>query len=102
VLKPVLAKFTKQTGIKVNLEVIGWGDLQNNINNAVTSGSGPDVVNIGNTWAPYLSATGAFVPYESSALKAVGGKDKFVPTAFQTGGAQDRAGHTQLQAAIQR
>ena len=40
ILTPILAHFTKETGIKVNLEVISWTDLQNNINNAVSSGSG--------------------------------------------------------------
>ena len=49
VLTPLLNKFEKQTGIKVNLEVVGWNNLQTRINTAVTSGSGPDVVNIGNT-----------------------------------------------------
>jgi multiple sugar transport system substrate-binding protein len=87
VLTPVLKKFTKQTGIKVDLEVIGWNDLQTRIQTAVTSGQGPDVVNIGNTWASSLQATGAFLPFDSAAMKTIGGKDKFVPTALQTGGA---------------
>ncbi|HEY4224787.1 MAG TPA: sugar ABC transporter substrate-binding protein [Pseudolysinimonas sp.] len=86
VLTPVLDKFTKQTGIKVKLEVIGWDSLQTRINTAVSSGVGPDVVNIGNTWAPYLSATGAFLPYDDANMKAIGGSDKFVATALQTGG----------------
>jgi multiple sugar transport system substrate-binding protein len=86
VLTPVLNKFTKQTGIKVKLEVIGWDSLQTRINTAVSSGVGPDVVNIGNTWAPYLDATGAFLPYDDANMKAIGGADKFVKTALQTGG----------------
>jgi multiple sugar transport system substrate-binding protein len=91
ILTPILAHFTKETGIKVNLEVIGWGDLQNNINNAVSSGSGPDVVNIGNTWAPYLAATKAFVPFTGAAAKAIGGTDRFIPSALATGGLQGQA-----------
>ena len=90
VLTPLLNKFEKQTGIKVNLEVVGWNNLQTRINTAVTSGSGPDVVNIGNTWAPYLSATGAFLPYDSANMKAIGGADKFVATALATGGLKDK------------
>ena len=31
ILTPELAKFTQQTGIKVNLEVVGWPDLLNRI-----------------------------------------------------------------------
>src|ERR1017187_4899043 len=46
VLGPELAKFQKQTGVKVNLQVIGWPDLLNKILGATTSGQGPDVLNI--------------------------------------------------------
>ncbi|HET8615081.1 MAG TPA: sugar ABC transporter substrate-binding protein [Actinomycetales bacterium] len=87
VLGPELAKFEKQTGVHVDLEVIGWPDLLNKILAATTSGQGPDVLNIGNTWAASLQATGAFMPYDDAALNAIGGKDKFVETAFATGGA---------------
>lgn len=87
VLTPVLDAFTQQTGIKVKLEVIGWHDLQTRIQTAVTSGQGPDVVNIGNTWAVSLQATKAFLPLDASAMKTIGGADKFVKTALDTGGA---------------
>ncbi|QIZ98089.1 MULTISPECIES: sugar ABC transporter substrate-binding protein [unclassified Leifsonia] len=87
VLTPVLDAFTKKTGIKVKLEVIGWNDLQTRIQTAVTSGQGPDVLNIGNTWAASLQATGAFMPFDSANMKAIGGSDKFVKTALETGGA---------------
>ncbi len=87
VLAPELEKFTTATGIKVNLEVIGWNDLQTRIQTAITSGSGPDVLNIGNTWAASLQATKAFMPYDEAAMTAIGGKDKFVKPALATGGA---------------
>lgn len=87
VLDPVLKKFTDETGIKVKLEVIGWNDLQTRIQTAVTSGQAPDVVNIGNTWAASLQATGAFMPFGDSQMTAVGGADKFVKPALDTGGA---------------
>ncbi|WP_431279478.1 ABC transporter substrate-binding protein [Leifsonia poae] len=87
VLTPVLKDFTDKTGIKVKLEVIGWNDLQTRLQTAVTSGQAPDVTNIGNTWAASLQATGAFLPFGETELKAVGGAKKFVPTALETGGA---------------
>ncbi|MBF4591312.1 MULTISPECIES: ABC transporter substrate-binding protein [unclassified Curtobacterium] len=87
VLTPVLKKFTKETGIKVDLQVIGWNDLQTKIQTAVTSGQGPDVVNIGNTWATSLQATGAFKEFGASEMKAIGGSDKFGKVALSTGGA---------------
>jgi len=44
------------------------------------------VLNIGNTWAASLQSTGAFMPFDSAAFSAIGGKDKFVKTAMDTGG----------------
>ena len=73
-----IADFSKQTGVKVNFKVIPWPDLFNNITTAVTSGQGPDVLNIGNTWSATLQSTGAFLPFKGSDLSAVGGKDKFL------------------------
>lgn len=87
VLTPVLEDFTEQTGIDVDLEVISWSDLQTRIQTAVTSGQAPDVVNIGNTWAVSLQATGAFMPMDDAAMEAIGGADKFVEAALETGGA---------------
>src|SRR5450631_371519 len=86
VLTPELKKFEQQTGVAVDLQVIGWPDLLNKILGATTSGQGPDVLNIGNTWAASLQATGAFMPFDAKALTAIGGQQKFVPTAFATGG----------------
>ena len=88
VLTPVLDAFTAETGIKIELEAIGWNDLQTRIQTAVTSGQGPDVVNIGNTWAVSLQVTGAFLPFGDAEMEAIGGADKFVKTALETGGAE--------------
>jgi multiple sugar transport system substrate-binding protein len=85
-LAPVLKKFQQQTGIKVNLQVIGWPDLYSKILAATTSGKGPDVLNIGNTWAASLEATGAFLPFGDKEFAAIGGKSKFVEASLKTGG----------------
>jgi multiple sugar transport system substrate-binding protein len=87
VLNPQLQKFTRQTGIKVNLEVIGWPDLLNRITAATTSGQGPDVVNIGNTWSASLQATGAFLPWTSQNFATIGGSSRFVASALGSTGA---------------
>jgi multiple sugar transport system substrate-binding protein len=85
-LAPIIKKFTEETGVKVNVEVIGWNDLQTREQTAITSGVGPDVMNIGNTWSPTWQATGAFLPFDSANMKAIGGSSKFVPAALETGG----------------
>jgi multiple sugar transport system substrate-binding protein len=89
-LAPVLKKFEDQTGIHVKLQVIGWPDLYSKILAATTSGQGPDVLNIGNTWAPSLQATGAFMPFGDKEFNTIGGKDKFVDAALKTGGAEGK------------
>jgi multiple sugar transport system substrate-binding protein len=87
VLTPELAKFTQQTGIKVKLEVIPWSDLLNRILAAATSGQGPDVLNIGNTWSASLQATGALLPFDAATFAKIGGKDKFAPASIAAAGA---------------
>jgi Bacterial extracellular solute-binding protein len=78
VLGPQIAKFTKETGIKVNFQVIPWTTLLNQITAATVSGKGPDVLNIGNTWSASLQATGAFVPFTSSVMNQIGGSSRFL------------------------
>ncbi|MGP5052062.1 ABC transporter substrate-binding protein [Brachybacterium alimentarium] len=89
VLTPVLEKFTEETGIAVNLEVISWNDLQTRIQTAITSGQGPDVVNIGNTWGVSLQATGGLLELGDEQFEALGGRDRYVPAALATGGEVD-------------
>ncbi|GGK81530.1 ABC transporter substrate-binding protein [Mangrovihabitans endophyticus] len=87
ILTPELEKFTQQTGIKINLEVVPWSDLTNRTLSAAVSGQGPDVLNIGNTNAVTFQATGGFYPFDDAALAKIGGKDHFVDSAFATAGA---------------
>jgi len=91
VLKKETEKFTHQTGIKVKFKVIPWPNLFNNITTAITSGQGPDVLNIGNTWSATLQSTGAFVPFEGDTAKAIGGLDKFLKTSLAASGKPGQA-----------
>ena len=86
VLQPELDKFEKASGIKVKVEVVPWTDLLNRILAATTSGQGPDVLNIGNTWSASLQATGAFLPFDDATIDKVGGKARFLgPSLAATG-----------------
>src|SRR6266568_2023145 len=87
VLQPELDKFKAQTGITVKVEVIPWADLLNRIMAATTSGQGPDVLNIGNTWSASLQATGALVSWDDAAFAKIGGKSRFVDSALGSTGA---------------
>jgi multiple sugar transport system substrate-binding protein/raffinose/stachyose/melibiose transport system substrate-binding protein len=86
VLQPELDKFEKQTGIEVKLEVVPWSELLNRILTATTSGQGPDVLNIGNTWSASLQATGALLPWDAKNFAKIGGRDRFVDSALGSTG----------------
>ncbi|MFD0022974.1 ABC transporter substrate-binding protein [Streptomyces sp. NPDC058382] len=90
ILTPELKKFEEQTGIKVKLEVVPWADLLNRILAATTSGQGPDVLNIGNTWSASLQATGALLPWSKENFDAIGGRDRFVESAVASAGAEGK------------
>jgi multiple sugar transport system substrate-binding protein len=87
IFNKVVGDFEKQKGITVEVKAISWDDLYQDILTAITSGQGPDVLNIGNTWAASLQATGAFVPFDEEAMAKIGGEDKFVPAAMSSTGA---------------
>jgi multiple sugar transport system substrate-binding protein len=89
-LQPELDKFKAQTGITVNLEVVGWDNLLNRILAATTSGKGPDVLNIGNTWSASLQATGALLPFDDATMAAIGGKDRFLAGSLAATGASGK------------
>ncbi|MFJ3582413.1 ABC transporter substrate-binding protein [Streptomyces sp. NPDC090127] len=86
VLQPELDQFERETGIKVKLEVVPWSDLLNRILTATTSGQGPDVLNIGNTWSASLQSTGALLPWDDKQFAQIGGKDRFVDSALGSTG----------------
>jgi len=90
VLRAELARFTARTGIPVEIEVISWNDLLNRILGAATSGTGPDVVNVGNTWSASLQATGAFVPFDAAAMDRLGGRGRFLEAAMSSTGVPGR------------
>ena len=87
VLGPQIAKFTKQTGIKVNLQVLPWTTVLNQITAATVSGKGPDVLNIGNTWSPSLQVTGALVQFNPSVMSQIGGSSRFLAGSLSATGA---------------
>jgi multiple sugar transport system substrate-binding protein len=74
--------FTKKTGIRVNIVATPWSSYLTKLTTAITSGQGPDVAEIGNTWSATFARTGGFIPWTASMYKAIGGKSKFVKTSM--------------------
>ncbi len=80
--KAIADEFTKETGIKVDMQMYPWDGYTTKVTTAITSGQGPDVVEIGNTDAPSLGASGAFMPWDDAAFGKIGGRDQFVQAAI--------------------
>lgn len=78
----VAERYTEESGIEVEVEVIPWADLYNKILAAVSSGTAPDMINIGTTWTSSLQDTGAFLPVTGENLEALGGSERFVESAW--------------------
>jgi multiple sugar transport system substrate-binding protein len=58
---------------------------------ATSSGQGPDVLNIGNTWSASLQATGALLPWDDANMKKIGGASKFNASALASTGVAGKA-----------
>src|SRR5437879_3133567 len=54
---------------------------------ALTSGSGPDVMQVNAGWVGAFAATGALHEFTADEVQRLGGKDAFVPAAWNTSGA---------------
>jgi multiple sugar transport system substrate-binding protein len=83
IFEPVIEAFTEETGIEVEMEVIPWADLYNRILTAISSGTGPDVLNIGTTWTASLHDTGALAEVSGDNLEWMGGSDRFIPSVWE-------------------
>ena len=74
-LQAKAAEFQKETGVKVNIEIVGWGDAWTKISTAIATGEGVDVFQVGTTWNPQFAATGGL---ETIDLAQFGGAGTFM------------------------
>jgi len=82
-MEKTVAPFEAQTGIKVNVEVVGWDVQLDRIKNAAVSGQGPDVTQAGTTQVPFFAALGGFENLNSR-ISEIGGKSAYAPGVWQT------------------
>jgi len=68
------AEFEAETGIKVNFEEIGWGEIMTRAANAIITGEGAHVFQLGTTQNPYFAGTGGLVEID---IDEFGGADSF-------------------------
>ena len=82
-LQKLIAPFTAKTGVKVNVQEVGWDVQFDRIRNAAVSGSGPDITQAGTTQVPFFAALGGFSDL-SPRIKDIGGKAAYAPGIWQT------------------
>ncbi len=83
-LRPILEKFEAQFHVKVNLRVFSWETGWTELVKFALYGHGPDVSEIGTTWASTLAATNALRPFGVRDIAAVGGRFAFLYPSWQS------------------
>ena len=82
-LEQLLEKFTKNTGIPTQVEVLDWGEAWNRISTMLETGNNaPDVLQLGTTWVPYFAARGELKPLNAFTDKI--DSSRFIPVSWYT------------------
>jgi multiple sugar transport system substrate-binding protein len=82
-IEAALAPFTEKTGVKVNVEVVGWDVQFDRIRNAAVSGEAPDLTQAGTTQVPFFAALGGFEDL-AGRMGDLGGEAAYPPGVWQT------------------
>jgi multiple sugar transport system substrate-binding protein len=82
-MEAALKPFTQQTGINVDVEVVGWDVQLDRIRNAAVSGEGPDVTQAGTTQVPFFAALGGFEDL-SGRVDEIGGEEAYADGVWKT------------------
>jgi multiple sugar transport system substrate-binding protein len=79
----IVAPFEKESGIDVDVQLVGWDVQLDRIRNAAVSGKGPDVTQAGTTQVPFFAALGGFEDL-SGRVGDIGGDSAYAPGVWQT------------------
>jgi multiple sugar transport system substrate-binding protein len=90
-MEETVKPFEDQTGIDVNVELVGWDVQFDRIRNAAVSGEGPDVTQAGTTQVPFFAALGGFEDV-GSRVEDVGGDGAYPEGVWQTTQVQGQDG----------
>ena len=82
-LEKMVAPFTAKTGVKVNVEEVGWDVQFDRIRNASVSGEGPDITQAGTTQVPFFAALGGFEDLNGR-VKDIGGQAAYPEGVWNT------------------
>jgi len=86
-LEKILRTFEQERGIQIKLRQQNWKEAWRELLLWVLNGQGPDVSQVGSTWATSLLGLNAVLPLSASTLESVGGPQDFLPPCW--GSVQD-------------
>ncbi len=69
--------------LKVKVSVLDWGSAWTKLTTVAIAGDGPDVVQMGATWCPFLTDLGALLPLDDME-KDLDVKNAFMPATLQS------------------
>src|SRR4051794_33451372 len=90
-LEKMVAPFTAKTGVKVDVQAVGWDVQFDPIRNAAVSGEGPDITQAGTTQVPFFAALGGFTDLNDR-VSQIGGKGAYAPGIWNTTQVQGQPG----------
>jgi multiple sugar transport system substrate-binding protein len=82
-LQKMVEPFTAKTGVKVDVQEVGWDVQFDRIRNAAVSGEGPDITQAGTTQVPFFAALGGFTDL-SDRVDQIGGEKAYAPGIWNT------------------
>ena len=78
-----VSRSSAKTGVKVNVQLVGWDVQFDRIRNAAVSGDGPDITQAGTTQVPFFAALGGFEDL-TDRVEDIGGKAAYAPGIWKT------------------
>src|SRR4051794_7490228 len=82
-LQKMVEPFTARTGVKVDVQEVGWDIQFDRIRNAAVSGEGPDITQAGTTQVPFFAALGGFADL-SGRVDDIGGSGAYAEGIWNT------------------
>ncbi len=82
-LQKMVEPFTAKTGVKVDVQEVGWDVQFDRIRNAAVSGEGPDITQAGTTQVPFFAALGGFSDL-TDRVNDIGGKSAYADGIWNT------------------
>lgn len=90
-LQKMVEPFTAKTGVKVDVQEVGWDVQFDRIRNAAVAGEGPDITQAGTTQVPFFAALGGFTDL-TDRVEEIGGKGAYAEGIWNTTQVQGQDG----------